>query len=109
MPPREQTPPTPSPPSSPKLKNILEQTSASELQQLEDEAADSETERAITAYRRQRLAELKQIELTAKFGCVYPIGREDYTREVTEASKVDVSAEHQIKGTGVVCILYKEG
>lgn len=107
MPPRDQTPPTPSPPPSPKLQNILEQASASELQELEDEAADSETERAVAAYHRQRLAELKRIELTAKFGRVYPIGREDYTREVTEASKVSV--EHQIKGTGVVCILYKEG
>ncbi|GJJ12211.1 hypothetical protein Clacol_006452 [Clathrus columnatus] len=109
LPPREPTPPTPSPPSSPKLQEILEQASTSKLQELEDEAVDSETERIIAAYRRQRLAELQRTERTGRFGRVYPIGREDYTREVTDTSKEDIPGEPQIKGTGVVCILYKDG
>ena len=43
-----------------------------------------------------------------------PISRDDYNREVTEASKVDDRDEDddeddETKGTGVVCFLYKEG
>ena len=63
----------------------------------------------IEQIRRQRLAELKKLQ-HARFGRVYPIGRDDYTREVTEASKVDVEDEDMKgKGTGVVCFLYKDG
>ncbi|KAF8515899.1 thioredoxin-like protein [Gautieria morchelliformis] len=63
----------------------------------------------IASYRRQRLAELQSAERMARFGEVYPIGREDYTREVTDASQLDLPGESQIKGTGVVCFLYKDG
>lgn len=63
----------------------------------------------IEQFRRQRLAELKKMQ-KARFGRVYPIGRDDYTREVTEASKVDLEDEERKgKGTGVVCFLYKDG
>lgn len=59
--------------------------------------------------RRQKLHELQSLQ-RAKFGRVYPIGREDYTREVTDASKTDGGeAESEGKGTGVVCFLYKDG
>jgi hypothetical protein len=40
---------------------------------------------------------------------VYPIGREEYTREVTEASLIDQDDDDDEKGTGVVCFLYKDG
>jgi hypothetical protein len=41
---------------------------------------------------------------------VYPIGRDDYTREVTQASEVDEDGPDAAgKGTGVVCFLYKDG
>ena len=40
---------------------------------------------------------------------MYPIGREDYTREVSEASEVDEDDDKDGKGTGVVCFLYKDG
>ena len=45
----------------------------------------------------------------ARFGRVYPIGREDYTREVTEASKISEDGDEDEKGTGVICFLYKDG
>jgi len=48
-------------------------------------------------------------ERKARFGRVYPIGREDYTREVTEASMVDEDDDTKELGTGVVCFLYKDG
>lgn len=63
----------------------------------------------IASYRHRRLAELQKTQQSARFGEVYPIGREDYTREVTEASNVDLCDEPEIKGTGVVCFLYKDG
>jgi hypothetical protein len=64
----------------------------------------------IAQYRRQRLEEMRSEERRARFGRVYPIGRDDYTREVTDASKADEEGEHgKGKGTGVVCLLYKDG
>jgi hypothetical protein len=45
----------------------------------------------------------------ARFGEVIPISREDYTREVTEASAKDAEDDDNEKGTGVVCFLYKDG
>jgi len=91
------------------LEDIVAGASTSELQELEDEAIDSETERMIASYRQQRLAELREQTRNARFGEIYPISREDYTKEVTDASKVDSSEESKIKGTGVVCFLYKDG
>ena len=45
----------------------------------------------------------------ARFGRVYPISREDYTREITEASKVNEEGDAMERGTGVVVFLYKDG
>ena len=45
----------------------------------------------------------------ARFGRVYPISREDYMREVTEASQVNEEGDEHQKGTGVVVFLYKDG
>lgn len=63
----------------------------------------------IAAHRKKRLTDEREEENLARFGRVYPIGREDYTREVTEASKVDEEDDDNEKGTGVVCFLYKDG
>lgn len=63
----------------------------------------------IAEYRRQRIEEMRREEKKARFGRVYPIGREDYTREVTEASEVDEEGDTKAQGTGVVCFLYKDG
>jgi len=64
----------------------------------------------IASYRRKRLQEIKKQVKTAKFAEMIPIGRDDYSREVTEASKVDEpDAEEKGLGTGVVVFLYKDG
>ena len=53
------------------------------------------------------MAEIKKQEKTSRFGEVTPIGRDDYSREVTEASKIDdPNAEVKGEGTGVVVLLY---
>lgn len=109
LPPREQSTPSPSPPPSPSLKDKLNGLSHDELLDLADDVDDDETERIIEKLRKQKLRELQSLQ-SAKFGRVYPIGREDYTREVTDASKVDSGeADSEGRGTGVVCFLYKDG
>jgi len=72
-----------------------------------EDANDDEVERLAEKFRQHRLKYIKKAE-SARFGRVYPIGRDDYTREVTEASKVAVPGDPG-KGTGVVCLLYKDG
>ncbi|KAF7356697.1 Thioredoxin-like protein [Mycena venus] len=122
LPPKEAPPPSPSPPPSPTFDDLLEDFTPAELRELAEDAADDDAERAIHAYARQAEAEDRAAAQLARFGRVYPIGREDYTREVTEASTVDepgVGAasvdededeEMMMRtGTGVVCFLYKDG
>lgn len=73
---------------------------------MEEEAKNDETERCIREYYEQRLKEQKRQASRARFGRVYPIGRDDYTREVTDASEL---GDEEKRGTGVVCFLYKDG
>jgi hypothetical protein len=61
----------------------------------------------IESYRQQRLKEMKKEQVLARFGSVQPIGRDGYSREVTDASKVDED-DVEGRGTGVVCFLYKD-
>ncbi|KAG6907450.1 hypothetical protein DXG01_008834 [Tephrocybe rancida] len=109
IPPREPTPPSPSPPPSPTFEDLLNDFTPSELREISEDAPDDETERMIAAYRLQRLADDRKTEKRARFGRVYPIGREDYTREVTEASKISEEDDEDETGTGIVCFLYKDG
>ncbi|KAG8710054.1 hypothetical protein FRC12_013891 [Ceratobasidium sp. 428] len=110
LPPRPKTPPTPSPPGSPTISEKLRDTSDAVLKELEDDAADSDTERIVQEYRRKRMQELRREEKRGRFGEMLPIGRDDYKREVTEASKVDEEGkEGGGKGQPVVCYLYKDG
>ncbi|KAH0830363.1 hypothetical protein J3R83DRAFT_1757 [Lanmaoa asiatica] len=88
LPPREASPQTPSPPASPTLHEALADLTANELRELGEEAADDDLQRTVDAFRRQRLVEERKAIKRAHFGRVYPIGRDDYTREVTEASKI---------------------
>ncbi|KAJ8581974.1 hypothetical protein M405DRAFT_700197, partial [Rhizopogon salebrosus TDB-379] len=109
IPPKEPTPTTPSPPSSPKLHDILDDLTPEELTELGQDITDEDLQRSIDAHRRQREAQERLHQKRARFGRVYPIGRDDYTREVTEASKVDEDDDDEEKGTGVICFLYKDG
>ncbi|TFY53756.1 hypothetical protein EVJ58_g9270 [Rhodofomes roseus] len=108
LPPRPPTPPSPSPPASPSLSEQLEDISDDELRDLAEDVNNDETERMIEMIRKQRLEEDRR-RAKARFGRVYPIGRDDYTREVTEASKVAQEGKPEGHGTGVVCFLYKDG
>ncbi|KAF9068358.1 thioredoxin-like protein [Rhodocollybia butyracea] len=109
IPPREPTPPSPSPPPSPTFSDILNDFTPSELREIGENARDDDTERMIDAYRRQRIADDKATERKSRFGRVYPIGRDDYTREVTEASKINEEDDEKEEGTAVICFLYKDG
>lgn len=109
IPPREPPPPSPSPPPSPTLDDLLDDFTTSELREIGEDAFDDETERMIDDYRRKRIAEDRLRGKKARFGRVYPIGREDYTREITEASNINEEDDDKEQGTGVVCLLYKSG
>lgn len=108
LPPKPEAPRTPSPPPSPTLEQKYAKYSAAQLRELAAEAPDDETERILEVLRRRRLQEARKME-QARFGRVYPISRDDYTREVTEASKVNEEGDEQERGTGVVVFLYKDG
>jgi len=97
IPPLEKPPPSPSPPPSPTFSDILNDFTPSELREISEDAPDDETERMIAAYRQQRIAEERALDKKARFGRVYPIGRDDYTREVTEASKVNEEDDEEEK------------
>ncbi|RPD59265.1 thioredoxin-like protein [Lentinus tigrinus ALCF2SS1-7] len=108
LPPKPEAPRTPSPPPPPTIEEKYANYSASQLRELAAEAPDDETERILEVLRRRRLQEARKMEM-ARFGRVYPISREDYTREVTEASQVNEEGDEQERGTGVVVFLYKDG
>lgn len=61
------------------------------------------------AYRDKRMKEMKQEQDRSRFGTILPISRDEYTREVAEASQVDEPGKPKGSGTGVICFLYKEG
>jgi hypothetical protein len=88
---------------------LLDDASPQELQEKAEDSRDDQTERTIEALRQKRLAEERIEAKRARFGRVYPIGRDDYTLEVTEASNIDEDDDELHRGTGVVCFLYKDG
>lgn len=107
LPPKEPEQPSPSPPASLTLSDLLDDMTPAEIREMGEDTKNDEVERLAEAFRRQRLEEIKRAE-SSRFGRVYPIGRDDYTREVTEGSKATVPGDPG-KGTGVVCLLYKDG
>ncbi|TFK25810.1 thioredoxin-like protein [Coprinopsis marcescibilis] len=109
LPPREKTPPTPSPPGSPTFDDLLNDSTAAELERLGQRLKDDDEFRRLEAQRRRLLAEDRREQRDARFGQVIPISREDYTREVTEASNLNAEDDDNETGTGVVCFLYKDG
>lgn len=116
LPPKVEAPPSPSPPPSPTLASVLHSSRPEDIDELDDLAADSDEERMIDSFRRQRLAEIaKEGKASRRFGEVIPISREDYTREVTEASRApepdedEKNPDDSFPRTGVVCFLYQDG
>jgi hypothetical protein len=95
--------PTPSPPASPSRRHDSDDDL---LADLDDELPNSVLEQ----YRASRMAEMKAVEAQRRrFGTIMPIGRDDYKREVTEASERDNGLEEgKGTGTGVVCFLWKD-
>ena len=119
--------PSPELPNQSELRDqALKQATVDDIDlELEDALGDEE-EQILLRLRQQRIAQLATETKRHRFGRVYPIGRPDYTREVTEASKLDSDpdgdqddphetgaasalAPPKSKGTGVVCFLYKDG
>ncbi|KAF5324480.1 hypothetical protein D9611_004192 [Ephemerocybe angulata] len=109
LPPLEPKERTPSPPPSPTFDDLINSSTLAELQRMGEVTKDDEQERAIESLRRHRLAQARREDHAARFGRVYPIGREDYTREVTDASRTDAEDDDNERGTGVICFLYKDG
>src|SRR6266702_2109644 len=109
LPPREPTPLSPSPPPSPTFDDILDDLTTEELRELGEDSHDDAAERYIAQFRAQRLAQERLEAQRRRFGSVIPRGRDDYTREVTEASKQDEPGDDEARGTGVICFLYKDG
>ncbi|OPL21113.1 hypothetical protein AM593_01388, partial [Mytilus galloprovincialis] len=58
-----------------------------ELNEKEDDV-DEEEERIFEAYRRQRMAEMREASMKAKYGCVKEISKVDYVTEVNQAGEV---------------------
>ncbi|CED82494.1 Conserved phosducin-like protein [Phaffia rhodozyma] len=113
-------PPSPSefmPTDAELLHTTLSLANPATLQTMAEETPDSDEERLFESYRRKRLGEMRKEEKKARYGRVYPIGRESWSKEVTEGSKVDEEfgddeddeGEGKGVGTGVVCLLYKDG
>ena len=71
------------------FQQILSTKTTDEIEVRLLEAEDPETERFILAFRERWLNNLKQDERKGLFGTILPISRDNYNREVMEASKVD--------------------
>lgn len=82
--------------------------SLSDLDDLSLETDDALSRDVLERYRAQRMAEAGVGERNRRFGRVYPIGKGDYKREVTEASLEDLEGEPEGSGTGTVCYLFKD-
>ncbi|WWC89695.1 uncharacterized protein L201_004620 [Kwoniella dendrophila CBS 6074] len=55
---------------------------------LENENLDSDDEKIFEDYRKKRLNQLKIREKKSRFGTMEPLSREDFVKQVTEASKI---------------------
>jgi len=104
LPKEEDRSPSPERPPSPSLS----EASLSELDDLELDKDDNLPRELLERYREARIAEQHVKDKRQKFGRVYPIGKGDYTREVTDESKIDLEGEKEGSGTGVVCVLFKD-
>ncbi|ONK74393.1 uncharacterized protein A4U43_C03F5760 [Asparagus officinalis] len=90
--------PSDDPDLRPKSKSWIDDRTADELEDLEDDP-DLDDDRFLEEYRKKRLAEMREAASVARFESVVPISGSDFVREVSQASR-DV---------WVVVFLYKEG
>ncbi|GHJ86878.1 hypothetical protein NliqN6_3280 [Naganishia liquefaciens] len=118
LPPKPPTPPSPStflPSQAELLHSALESSSATRLGELAEDALDSDDERMFEEYRMKKLQEMKRADAAersvAEGRGLRQIGRDEFVREVSEASAKDIEAlgeDGEGRGTGVVCFLYKD-
>ena len=105
-------PALPPPPRSPSPEHVPTAADKLDTQDLsDDELLDLEDDlpaSVLDAYREARLKEYSVRKGKGRFGHgLLEIGRDDYAREVTEASKQHIEGESG-GGTGVVCFLHKD-
>lgn len=96
---------SPSPPPRPASPTLSEELDLQDLDiNRDDRTRREDLERALEERKRHERDQLGK----RKFGRVYPIGKVDYKREVTEASNEELPGEPEGWGTGVVCVLFKD-
>ncbi|BGP16847.1 hypothetical protein JCM10213_003333 [Rhodosporidiobolus nylandii] len=95
---------SPSPPPAPPSPTLSELDLEDLAINKDDSVRRDELERVLEAQREKEKETLSR----RKFGRIYPIGKPDYKREVTEASNEELPGEPEGWGTGVVCVLFKD-
>lgn len=95
---------SPSPPPAPPSPTLSE-LDLDDLSLAKDDATSRQALEEAFEKRRERE---KETLGKRRFGRVYPIGKVDYKREVTEASNEELPGEPEGWGTGVVCVLFKD-
>ena len=105
IPEREPTSRSPSPPPFRGTSPTLAEQDIDDLLLGTDDALPRSV---LENYREQRMKEQGVGERNRRFGRVYPIGKTDYTREVSEGSMIDIEGEEEGEGTGVVCYFFKD-
>ncbi|GJN91027.1 hypothetical protein Rhopal_004042-T1 [Rhodotorula paludigena] len=95
---------SPSPPPAPPSPTLSE-LDLDDLSLAKDDATSRQALEEALEKRRERE---KETLGKRRFGRVYPIGKVDYKREVTEASNEELPGEPEGWGTGVVCVLFKD-
>ncbi|GAA5993405.1 hypothetical protein JCM10908_002650 [Rhodotorula pacifica] len=96
---------SPSPPPRAPSPTLSEELDLEDLDiERDDHVRRDDLERAIEERKEREREQLGK----RKFGRVYPIGKVDYKREVTEASNEELPGEPEGWGTGVVCVLFKD-
>lgn len=93
----------------PLVKSAIKIATASEEDlEIMEEDEDEDEEKMLKDYREKRLRELKQHAAKYRFGDVIGIGKDDWLREVTEASKGAWVVVHLYQDSVIECQLVDE-
>jgi hypothetical protein len=79
-----------------------------QLKAMAEDDDDEDDDKALAQFRERRLQELKQRAAKYRFGDVYPIGKDDWVREVSEASKAAWVVVHLFQDSIVECRIVEE-